>query len=153
MRGVQAAGVALCYGNNNGGACAARERSPPGTKRGTELTPAFQLPGQAFRLNPPSPLSSIHSFAFSFSLHLSSFLHSFFLSTAVSPIYFSPSLSSQFHPFFAPTKTSIHPWHLKSNKTSSENAKPAQKCHGSQDFCLKIGSRSPRQSYFVFLVH
>lgn len=66
------------------------------------------------------------------------------------PVYFSSSLSSQFHPFFCPTKTAIHPWHLEVNKTSSENANPAQKCHRSRDFCLKILSRSPCQSYFVF---
>lgn len=41
---------------------------------------------------------------------------------------------------FSPTKNAIQPWHLKANKTASENVKPAQKCHRSRDFCLKIRS-------------
>lgn len=91
----------------------------------------------------PRLLCFPHS-SFSFS-SFSPLHHSYFLPLDMPPVYFSPSLSSQFHPFFCPTKTAIQPWHFKANKTSSENAKPAQKCHLRRDFFLNIRSRSLRQ--------
>lgn len=136
------------------------ERSPPGTKRGTESSPRLfscpaRLSNKPSLLFTPSHAESRASVSSCIFLSFSTSLHLFPLSVsvAVPPVYFSPSLSSQFHPFFHPTKTAIHSWHLESNKTFSENAKPAQKCHRSRDFCLKSCSHSPRQSYFVFLAH
>lgn len=164
LRGVQAASVALCYGNNNGGACAAGSVHPVAPNVAQSSPRLFSCPARLSN-KPSLPSPSIHSLAFCVSLTRASLsacvsliffpLHLLPLSVPIPmpPVYFSSSLSSQFHPFFCPTKAAIHPWHLGANKTSSENAKPAQKCHRSRDFCLKNRSRSPRQSYFVFLVH
>lgn len=91
--------------------------------------PSPSIDGLAYCVSP----HSIFSFSFHFSC-FSALHHSHFLPLDMPPVYFFPSLSSQFHPFFCPTKTAIHPWHLKANKTSSENAKSAQKCHLRQDF-------------------
>lgn len=161
LRGVRAAGVALCYGNNNGGDCAAGSAHPLAPNVAQSSPRLFSCPA---RLSSKPPLLFTHSpsaspplklqflptfLSFSSPLRLSHFLCPYPDLLFISP----PSLSSQFHPFLCHTKTAIHPWHLEANKTSSENAKPAQKCHRSWDFCLKIRSRSPRQSYLVFLIH
>lgn len=160
LRGVQAAGVALCYGNNNGGACVAGSIHPLAPNVAQRAHPGLfscpaRLSNKPSLLFTPSHAESQASVSSCIFLSFSTSLHLFPLSVsaAVPPAYFSPSLSSQFHPFFHPTKTAIHSWHLKSNKTFSENAEPAQKCHRSRDFCLKSRSHSLCQSYFVFLVH
>lgn len=164
LRGVQAAGVALCYGNNNGGACAARSAHPLAPSVAQSSPWLFSCPARLCnRPSLPSPfiyplLSCDYPNQASLSVHVSLiFLSSILPTLSLYPcllFFFSSTLSSQFHPFFCPTKTSIHSWHLEGlNKTSSENAKPAQKCHRCWDFCFKICSRSPRQTYFVFLIH
>lgn len=149
LRRVEAAGVALCYGKNNGGACAAGSVHPLAPNVVQSSPRPFSCPAR-LPINPPSPpllftpspslppptqasLSPYISLVF-----LSSTSHLLSVPVPMPPVYFSSSLSSQFHPFFCPTKIAIHPWHLEANKTSSENAKPAQKCHCSWDFCLKI---------------
>lgn len=116
------------------------ERSAPGTKRGTELTRAFScparlsnLPSLQILLFTPPPSQTPHS-SFTFSLLFFRFLLSISPTLCLfrSPLNFILS--------FPPTKNAIQPWHLKANKTASENVKPAQKCHRSRDFCLKIRS-------------
>lgn len=65
-------------------------------------------------------------------------------------LFISPLVSSlNFILSFAPQRQPFTHGTLRANKTSSEIAKSAQKCHLRQNFFLKIHSRSPHQSYFV----
>lgn len=126
--------------------------------------PGFSAAPAGLSNKPALPSPSIHSLAvcvsprsgFTFCLRFSRFSPLSVAPAFLQPclLFISPPVSPlNFILSFATTKTAIQPWHLGANKTSSENAKPAQKCHRSRDFCLKNRSRSPRQSYFVFLAH
>lgn len=154
LRGAQAAGVALCYGNNNGGACVAGSVHPLAPNVAQRAHPGFSAARPGSPINPPfcslprPPSLQLH-FYFPLVFDFSPSLPTFCVCSRASCLF----PSSQFHPFFRPTMTAFHWWHLESNKTFSENAKPAQKCHRSRDFCLKSRSNSPRQSCFVFLAH
>lgn len=130
LRGVHAAGVALCYGNNNGGACAAGSVRPLAPNVAQRAHQGLSAAQRGFPINPPS-YSLPRLLRLQLQFHPASSLvfyssPSLPLSLSIAPVY-SPSpslsLSSQFHSFFCPTKTAIHQWHLKANKTSSENAK------------------------------
>lgn len=56
LRGVQAAGVALCYGNNNGGACAAGSVHPLAPSMAQSSPWLFSCPARLSNKPPPSPL-------------------------------------------------------------------------------------------------
>lgn len=126
------------------------ERSPPGTKLGTELAQAFQLPPHpphslASLLSPPTPAFSPACLSLSSPLRLSRFPCPYsrllFISPPVSPLNFTLSFAPQRQPFTRGTKT-------KMNKTSSENAKPAEKCLRSQGFCRLSSPELLRGSLF-----
>lgn len=125
------------------------DHSPTGTERDTARS-GFSLAQLGFPIYPSHSSPSLHSFSSSpFSQF--SFSSSHPLCVYPSPLFIPPCRSPLLsHSFFCPTKTAIHPWHLKANKTFSENAKPAQKCHRSRDFCLNFCSSYP---CFVFRVH
>lgn len=80
LRRVEAAGVALCYGKNNGGACAAGSVHPLAPNVVQSSPRPFSCPAR-LPINPPSPpllftpspsLPPPHS-SFTFSLHFSRF--------------------------------------------------------------------------------
>lgn len=117
LRGVQAAGVALCYGNNNGGVCAAGSVHPLAPNVARSSPRLFSCPARLS--NTPSPPLSFYSLPrllcpphSSFSLHFSRFLLLSISShcTRAPPVYFS----SQFHPFFfAPQRRPFNPEALR----------------------------------------
>lgn len=126
LRGARAAGVALCYGNNNRGACEAGSVHPLAPNMAPISPWLFSCPAILSNKRLP-PSLCFCSLPRSLRLPLTNFPTSFSLTPLSLPVYFSPSLSSQFHPFFCPTKTLIHPSPLEANKMFTENAKCAQK--------------------------
>lgn len=82
LRGVQAASVALCYGNNNGGACAAGSVHPLAPNVAQSSPRLFSCPARLSN-KPSLPSPSIHSLAFCVSLTWAS------LSAHISLIFFS----------------------------------------------------------------
>lgn len=121
LRGVQAPGMALCCGNNNGGACVAGSAHPLAPNMAERAHPGFSAGQLSFPITPPflftpsmamSPALVSH---FPTPPHLSHCSHYFCLFLPlVSPLSFIPS-------FFGPTKAAIHPRHLQADKTSPEN--------------------------------
>lgn len=118
LRGVEAAGVALCYGKNNGGACAAGSVHPLAPNVVQSSPRPFSYPTR-LPINPPSPLLlftpspslspplKLHFLptflSFSSPIHLSHFLCLYpcllFISPPVSPLNFSLSFAQQRQPF------------------------------------------------------
>lgn len=116
MRGAEAAGVALCYGNNNGGACAAGSVHPLAPDVAPSSPRLFSCPARLSnkpsRSTPSYSLRHLHRL---FPHSSFSFSHRVFQPLSSSPSLrlsrarFSSSLSSQFQPFFCATMRAIQP--------------------------------------------
>lgn len=116
LRGVQAAGVALCCGNNNGGACATGSFHPLAPNVAPSSPRLLSCPAKLSKKKKTSLVSpfihSVPSVSPIFQLQL--FIIFFFSPSALlSSVYFSSSISSQFHPFFCPHKDSHSPGALR----------------------------------------
>lgn len=127
------------------------ERSPPGTKRGTESSPRpFSCPARLSNkpslLFTPSPAASPASVSpreFSRSLLLCVSPTLSVYSSCLFPLSLPRSLLSVSF-FLLPHKDGHSPVALKGEQNVLWKCKkPAQKCHRSRDFCLKSRSLSP----------
>lgn len=119
---LRTAGVALCYGNNNGRACAVGSVPSLAPNVADRAHPGFLAAQPSFPIKLPFcslPPRLCPGFRLAFFPH---FVISPALPLSKPTGCLSLSLSSQFHPFFCTTKTVFHQCHLKTNKTCPENA-------------------------------
>lgn len=142
LRGARAAGVALCYGNNNRGACVAGSVHPLAPNTAPISPWLFSCPSMLSNKSlPPSLCShSVHSLApcispsqtFPTSFSFALLFLCLFTSPPVSPLNFILS--------FAPQRRSFTPASWRRTKRSLEMQSAHRKCHCSRDFCLNIRS-------------
>lgn len=144
LRGVWAAGLVLCYGNNNGGACAEGSVHPlaPNLAQSSPRLSSYLLTHHIHSLAfclPPLQLFPLRVFRFP----LLSVSPAFLAHTHASCLFLHQSLLS-ISPFLLPHKGSHSPVALKQKRTKRPLKMQSLQRNAS---AVRVSAVSPRQSY------